>query len=149
MIDVAVIWLGSGTNSANVELFSDASGLPGTVIRTFNLSNLPSYGATTIQASQTISGIGGILLTGGTQYWLAVLPGDSTSALDWNDSDVGGGTNAVSTDGGSTWEPGFGTVQAFDVLGTPVPVPETSSLSLLGTGILGLMGIGLYKKRLA
>jgi PEP-CTERM motif len=29
---------------------------------------------------------------------------------------------------------------------TIIPIPEPSSLLLLGTGLLGLMGIGLYKK---
>jgi PEP-CTERM motif len=142
-LDVAVSWNGLGTNSAIIELLTNSGGLPGsTVLGSWTLTNLPAFGTVgSIQPSQTISGISGIPLSGGTQYWLAAFAGASSTFDSWNSNSTGAtGTNAFSTNGGTTWIPnGPGArLDAFDVLGTPIATPEPGTLTLLGCGLIGL-----------
>jgi hypothetical protein len=146
-IDIALTFADIGTNSALVQLWSDSAGSPGVIIGAWTLGGpLPEYGLTTaIQSSQTISGISGITLSGGTQYWLTPLPGDSSTEAVWNTTDPSsiGITNA-SFDGGSTWTAACDVCNrtAFAVYGDPVSappeVPEPSTILLLGGGLLGL-----------
>jgi len=131
-----------GTNGATVQLvFDDGSNLPGSFIQSWVLSNLPADGTTTLQPSQMITGITGTMLTGGARYWLIAI-GASTSMV-WNfaDPEIVGLPFAFSIDGGMNWTlvSGLGE-SAFDVLGTPlsVPVPEPTSLALLGISLAGL-----------
>lgn len=155
-IDIAIrqVSSGVGSNGAVVELVTDFGGLPGSLLHSWTLTNLPAMtgpvGATgTLQASQSITGITGISLAGGTQYWLVALPIDANAFMGWNFvTPTQIGPFAYSHDSGSTWlldtqhVPG-----AFDVQGTPLStsVPEPSALALL---IGGLAGCALAKKRL-
>jgi hypothetical protein len=66
----------SGTHGFEVNLYSDASGIPGTVLGTVHVSNLPTYGQCCQLATANFST--GIPVTAGTQYWVVV----STTAQD-------------------------------------------------------------------
>jgi hypothetical protein len=138
-IDVGLTYF-SGTNSAIVEILTDSGGVPGSMVTSaqWTLTGLPAIGTvSSIQPSQTISGITGITLAGGTQYWLAYFPGDPTSDLGVQKDNTGQtATLAASFNGGASWVPFTDTQGALDVQGTPVPEPGT--LVLLATGLLAL-----------
>jgi hypothetical protein len=145
-IDIAIVFADIAPNSAIIELLTNSGSLPGAIVAggMWTISGLPPAGfATSIQPSQTISGITGITLAGGTEYWLAAFPGSSTSRLGWALDTTGQtGNMAGSGDGGLTWSPttpGL-TLGAFDVLGTPVvPAPEPPAILLFAAGLAGLL----------
>ena len=146
-VEIALAWNFGGTNSALVKLLNDSDGLPGGLIGSWFLGPFPNFdgSTTTIQPSQTIPGITGISLSGGTQYWLAAFPGDPSSDAAWYTTDPGSiGSVAHSFDGGSTWplssnNGGNSVRSAFAMYGDPVSdvpkVPGPGTLLLFGTGI--------------
>src|SRR5579859_275203 len=132
----------------DVKLMTNSSGLPGTVLHTWTLTNVPADdgSVTTIQSSQIISGITGITLTGNTTYWLAAFPHQLGTQGKWMEPTVDNGTFANSTNFGTTWSATTFTEGAFDILGTPAtaggsPVPEPSSILLFSSGAAGLFGV--------
>jgi hypothetical protein len=144
-LDVGATFAFGGSNSAIIELLTNSGGSPGsTVLGSWTLTNLPPPATSSIQPSQTISGISGIALSGSTQYWLAAFAGASSTVDIWNGNSTGAtGTNAYSTDGGTTWisnGPGA-RLDAFDVQGTPLSTPEPGTLTLLGSGLIGLVAL--------
>ncbi len=104
-IDVAVGYV-EGTNGITVGLYADAGGVPGTLLKSFKVSGLPTFGdccALAVAKDKT-----GVAVTSGTQYWIA-LTTDSKEKNTWdawnlNTTDqVDTATIAVNT--GSGWEP--------------------------------------------
>jgi len=137
----------SGTNSAMLSLDSSSGGLPDGTIESWSLTGLPA-GSNTIL--QTVTPDIPVSLVSGTQYWLVVSPIASDTNDIWNFSltDTTSPT-AVSPNGGSSF---FLTPAsqrpAFAVLGNPVgsEVPEPTSLVLLATGIVGIVGMALRRQ---
>jgi len=149
-IDIGVGYV-EGVNSFKVSLDADNNGLPGAVMGSWsNLSSPQTFGGCC--ALLTISGITGINLTTGTNYWLVVAPEDSGSTLwgAWNFSNSASGNQDVSSDGGVTWSNGGFTNQgAFDVVaGSTGTVPEPTSLLLFGSGLVGAFAAFRRKMKL-
>jgi len=78
-----------GTNGLVLGLYSDSGGVPGTALKTWNLSSLPNFGSCCTVESKVDAA--GIAVTAGTQYWV-VLKTNSKESNTWaafnvNDTD--------------------------------------------------------------
>jgi hypothetical protein len=87
-IKVAVGFV-EGTNGLVLGLYNDASGVPGTAIKSWSLSNLPTFGTCCVVEVKTDTA--GIAVKAGTQYWI-VLKTNSKESNTWaafnvNDTD--------------------------------------------------------------
>jgi hypothetical protein len=117
---IALGYDGSGTNNAAIAIYTDAGGLPGTPIRVYNVSNLPTFG--TCCTLVAIGGPDGLQVTAGTQYWIvAGTDNKSSTAYDvwnytWNDSQGPIAYGGTAT--GGVWTAFTGNQNAFALYGT-------------------------------
>jgi hypothetical protein len=130
----------TGTPTFTASIWTDNSGLPGVELGTWNLSTSVTLGHCCGLSSQT--GITGVTVTGGTEYFMVVGPRSLTdnSFNQWQWNTTGAVADQLgSLDGGATWiNDGQGANLAFDVLGTSA-APEPHSLLLLGAGLAGML----------
>jgi PEP-CTERM motif len=145
-IDVAASGL-SGTNQIGVELLSDASGAPGSVLESWTLTNVPSYGSSF--TPEALAAVSPITLSAGTTYWVELVSLSSNPTV-WNYSpSIMGSTDVLGNATGPNWVADSNQfVPAYDVLGTAA-VPEPSTLLLFGVGLLSLAGMVLLRTHLA
>ena len=126
-----------GTNSFVINLAMDNSGLPGTIIETFILADVPSF-----QTIETLSSALHPLLVNNASYWLEVMPGDTTTSGAWMSRDPApdNGSTYLAFDNGTGWNNSGFTVgpQAFEIDGAAVPEPAT--VVIVGLGTLYLVG---------
>lgn len=86
-VKVAVGYV-EGTNGLVLGLYSDASGVPGTPIKTWKLSGLPNFGSCCTVESKGDSA--GVPVKSGTQYWIVLKTNKSESNTwaAWNVNDT-------------------------------------------------------------
>jgi len=84
-VKAALKYYGYGANAAQLAIYSDASGLPGTKIRNKNLTNLDDFGGCCKLAVWNLTTP--LPVTKGTTYWIvgttATPSMDSVSVWDW------------------------------------------------------------------
>lgn len=148
----AILALSNTTGDSSgftLDLESDSSGLPGTVLATLTLQGtVPSAPApVTFDYSGTP-----FQLTSGTSYWLVALETNNSSEQIWFYSNSDTGTIALSDSGSATgpWTASPGSqISAFEVDGTSLAtVPEPGSFQLLVLGMLcGLGALWVERRR--
>jgi hypothetical protein len=140
-IDLAVTDAGGSLDTFDASIWTDNAGVPGVQVSGANWSLVASSAFGTCCGLVTVTGISGVDLTGGQQYFMESSPASlsDTSLNSWNWNNQGmDGTIAQSLNGAAfVVDPGD-TLGAFDVL-SGTSVPEPASLLLLGTGLLGVL----------
>jgi hypothetical protein len=98
---VAGVGYVTGNNAAELAIYSDASGVPGNLLWSGDVSNLPVFGSTgtvTVQAKVT-----GVKVKANKPFWVAVQT-DSNSSNTWDAWNVSNTTNApLAQNTGSGW----------------------------------------------
>lgn len=141
-IDLGVGYV-TGSPQFYASIWTDLAGTPGTQVADAFWNNLISTETVgNCCGLVTISGITGVTLNAGTNYFMILGPEDlnDTSWNGWNWNSVGAtGLDLYSNDGGISWvSSGVQPMGAFDVIGASVPEPCFSLL--IGTGLLGVLG---------
>jgi hypothetical protein len=129
-IDVAVGYV-SGQNAFDIEIHDNNNGVPGALLASWDEPSPQNFGGCCALIS--ITGISGLSLTAGQQYFMVLRTqtDNSTALAQWNqNSTAATGLAVFSLDGTLTWnsrgQQGLG---AFDVLGA-----SSTLYSNLGTG---------------
>jgi hypothetical protein len=151
-IEVALSQSGfsTGPNLIEVALTTSSGGVPGTVLETFRFVDaMGPFGR--FNPPLAADSVLHPLLLEGEQYWLVASVPQPTTLADWNlASPIDLGRRAFREVGGS-WQVADANVRgAFRVSGTPsggAEVPEPAALTLLGSGVLGLLGYAWRRKR--
>jgi len=127
-------------------IWTDDAHSPGTELASWNLSTSTLFGTCCGLVSET--GITGLTLTGGQQYFMVLGPlslsDNSWTPWNWNSTGVTG-LDLYSENGGSWHNNGTQTLGAFEIDGAASGVPEPGALLLLGTGFIAILGAARRK----
>jgi len=134
----------TGTGEITFALYDDYPGKPGSVLETFDLTNLPNFG--TAFTPQIMAAAGTTYLDASQSYWLIASNPNSPDISVWHNSSIDADTMIAFRDSTFTeWWPQVHEKQwALRVEVSEVPVP--AAVWLFGSGLLGLVGIARRKK---
>lgn len=128
----------SGTNSAQVSIYTNVSNNLGKLVFSGTVSNQPVFASTSTILATLNPGSGA--LKAGHNYFLVVTPGAADTADGWNLNNTGAqGILLLDSGSGFVAQPS-GTLSAFDVKVNAATTPEPSTWVTLGTGLLGVFG---------
>ena len=129
-ITTAIAWI-SGSNSANVYLLQDAAGLPGKLLESWVVNDLPSDP----QVLTTVNDQLGLTLQATQQYWLEVAPAGADTSLEWFLNSALPGITWWSSNGGASWQVWGHTQPAFAV--APGTLPIVNPGGVVGASAFG------------
>jgi hypothetical protein len=113
-VDAGVGYI-EGTNEIDLVLYADDNGVPGTVLKSWKATGLPTFGGCCAVATGTDKK--GVPVTAGTQYWVGVVADkdatDVFAAWNFNSTDM---IDAVTTAyyNGTSWT-AYGALPATDI----------------------------------
>ncbi len=135
-----------GTDDAHLFLADGSSGVPGIILESFTLTNLPFYNASS-NTPDFVASVSHPFLNAGTTYFLYEA---ETGSEDngWNQNSVHAeGLRTVSKDGGPYSTASFTGGGALSVQANPVPEPSTMVSFGLGAFGLGVLLIAAKRKK--
>ncbi|HEY2009030.1 MAG TPA: PEP-CTERM sorting domain-containing protein [Rhizomicrobium sp.] len=148
-----------GSSTFEITIYSDSSGLPGSILDTAAVGGSQTATGLLIGGSSgwdeyAYSGtISPFALTGGTQYWLQIqeLNAEPNGTWGWETTSTApAGVQLESTTSPNSVNGGFGSLPqdlAFELIGGPTStVPEPLTLSLFGAGLVGAAVLRRKKK---
>ena len=138
----------NGPNQVDVFLISDAAGLPGNIIESWHLLNLPTT-SPTIPLTTIASSLNPVL-TPGQQYWVAASGGPSTfdmwSLTLFQGASSGPDASRVIRNGVDSGWVGVSDARTGALVVTGDPVPEPTPLFLVLLGFVSFAAIWVKKK---
>lgn len=131
-----------GNNPVNVYIESDSGTGPGSILASLSqVGVIPSFGSGSGLVTFTCSGAGCTL--GAGTYWLVAVETDSGTEQIWDfayqDATISNYFNQLGSATGPWNGPDLETNNAYQIDGEATPEP--GSLILLGSGLLGLVGL--------
>jgi len=151
-IDVAFWFAGPPDSDLfTMSLNGDAGGIPGPPIETWSDLVAPTQSNGFSSVVETVYPAFTVTLTPGSQYWLVASPANAGSLVAWNYNSNGmgpAGTFAQNTGSGWIVFTSYQETLAFDVEGSPVSEPGTSSLIVASMLVaVGLLVFGCAMQR--
>lgn len=110
-IQLALTYI-SGTNAATVSIHANAAGLPGEILASLELTDLPAFGSCCEIMKGTIRPL---LVRAGETYWVVATVPDGARA-GWNHNSIGA-RGVFAIDLGDGWKQVRGSPGAFRVIG--------------------------------
>jgi len=137
-IDVGLGWVTGGNPSATIELWTSVNDLPGMLLGSGTVNNLPVFGSTSTTLATVTGNLGAVVA--GEQYFV-VIRADVGAWEAWNINNTGA-TGLLLQDSGNGWNSFPGSDQgAFDVITGGGGVPEPGTFLMLGSGVLAAAGV--------
>lgn len=143
-----------GSNDFQFTFYNDAAGIPGTAIHTTGGSLSTTSAGLPPYATYEVLLYSSFLDTtfspqANTRYWLSIFNSATDASWVWIDVDnqtVTGNQSHQRQLPSGAWDPN-GTDLSFRLTDDANPIPEPTTMLLLGTGIVGVAGAARRKKK--
>ena len=139
-IDVALsrFIFSTSTASAVFSLYASGGSAPGTLLGSGSVVTATSAAFSPL--IQTVSGWGSTLLTAGQTYWLVAAAASPSDQLLWFGTDPEAAGQRAATQDNSSWTVKTDVIPAARITVSPIPLPASGALLIIGLGGLGALG---------